>query len=254
MVKQGGEWTDRDWQTALEYVATGSEATSWPSMARSAIGALVSPHARSKNCTSPQQSRARRGQRQHRLPAASEDFRATAGTPVARACRSPSRRARPRVRRRQLPAQGPSADRAAAAAGDEEGRAALDAALGRRRLADSASRNESIVGAVRSFRPRSPASSSRPAQRAGEAIAGRVLRYRVHGFGEGDRGKPRCRGEKAASSSATMRTQHPRSVATAFASAQLIAELTGATLGFLTEAANTVGAHLARARAARRAA
>ncbi len=43
MIKQGGEWHEVDWQTALEYVATGLKDIASNSGANS-IGALVSPH------------------------------------------------------------------------------------------------------------------------------------------------------------------------------------------------------------------
>jgi NADH-quinone oxidoreductase subunit G len=52
MIKQGGEWKDVDWQTALEYVANGikqikaenNEATRGVAGAVSPIGLLASPH------------------------------------------------------------------------------------------------------------------------------------------------------------------------------------------------------------------
>ena len=43
MLKQGGEWKDVDWQTALEYVANGLQQIK-SNHGASAIGALVSPH------------------------------------------------------------------------------------------------------------------------------------------------------------------------------------------------------------------
>ena len=43
MIKQGGEWKEVDWQTALEYVANGMNQISKDHGA-SSIGALVSPH------------------------------------------------------------------------------------------------------------------------------------------------------------------------------------------------------------------
>ena len=43
MIKQGGEWKEVDWQTALEYVANGLNQSSKDHGA-SSIGALVSPH------------------------------------------------------------------------------------------------------------------------------------------------------------------------------------------------------------------
>jgi NADH-quinone oxidoreductase subunit G len=43
MIKQGGEWREVDWQTALEYVANGLNQIS-KDYGASSIGALVSPH------------------------------------------------------------------------------------------------------------------------------------------------------------------------------------------------------------------
>ena len=43
MIKQGGEWKEVDWQTALEYVANGLSQIS-KDYGASSIGALVSPH------------------------------------------------------------------------------------------------------------------------------------------------------------------------------------------------------------------
>jgi NADH-quinone oxidoreductase subunit G len=43
MIKQGGEWKEVDWQTALEYVANGLNQIS-KDYGASSIGALVSPH------------------------------------------------------------------------------------------------------------------------------------------------------------------------------------------------------------------
>ncbi len=44
MIKQGGQWSEVDWQTALEYVANGLQRVRAERGAQ-AIGALVSPHA-----------------------------------------------------------------------------------------------------------------------------------------------------------------------------------------------------------------
>jgi NADH-quinone oxidoreductase subunit G len=43
MIKQGGQWKEADWQTALEYVANGLKQIK-ADMGASAIGALLSPH------------------------------------------------------------------------------------------------------------------------------------------------------------------------------------------------------------------
>jgi NADH-quinone oxidoreductase subunit G len=68
MIKQGGQWREVDWQTALEYVANGLKqikTTAGPKHRR-----LVSPHSTSKSCTWQACSDARPGQRQHRPPPA----------------------------------------------------------------------------------------------------------------------------------------------------------------------------------------
>ena len=43
MIKQGGQWREVDWQTALEYVATGLKQIGQDHGPQS-LGALVSPH------------------------------------------------------------------------------------------------------------------------------------------------------------------------------------------------------------------
>lgn len=43
MIKQGGQWVETDWQTAIEYVANGLRSVKAESGAE-AIGALASPH------------------------------------------------------------------------------------------------------------------------------------------------------------------------------------------------------------------
>ncbi len=112
-------------------------------------------------------TRARAGRRQHRLPAAAERFqrqRPRRGHSVARHARRGPLHARPRARRRQLPAQGSSARRATTAPGREEGHAGLDAAFGRRRLAAA----RRAQGDRRAVAPARRARRHRRRRRAGE--------------------------------------------------------------------------------------
>ncbi len=139
MIRQGGEWIDVDWQTALEFVADALKDVAGEH-GGAALGALVSPHSTLEEMALA--ARLLRGARlrQRRLPAAADRFprrRAGRRHSVAGNADRRARRARPRAGRRQLPAQGPPAARAAAAPGGEEGRAGVAAARGRRRLADA---------------------------------------------------------------------------------------------------------------------
>ena len=150
-----------------------------------------------------------------------------------------------RAGRRQLPAQGSPADRAAAAAGGEEGRAGVDAACGGRRLAAAASRMRSSPHR-RCCRPRWPRSWSRPpaapAQPVPAALAG------IEPVGPRRRRSPRAspRASARRSCSATSPSSIP-DASQLLALAQALAGITGATLGCLTEAANSVGGYVAGA-------
>ena len=222
-------------------------ATSSRSTAARALGTLVSPHATLEEMALAARLARALGRdnidfrlRQTRFPRRRPGRRHS----VARDADRRPQRARPRARRRQLPAQGPSAGRAAAAPGGEEGRAGLAAAFGRRRFADP---RRALVrrAAVACCRARSPRSSSprrrAPASRcrrrspassptaAAQAIAASLLS-----------------GERKAILLGNSAEQHP-DASQLHALAQALAELTGATLGCLTEAANSVGGYVAGA-------
>ena len=165
---------------------------------------------------------------------------------VARHADRRSRRARSRAGRRQLPAQGPSAARAAAAPGGARRRAGLDAAFGRRRLADP----RRAQGDRRAVAAAAGARRDRRRRGAGRRQAGAARRSRASSPSPRRRRSPRacCPASARRSCSATTREQHP-DASQLLALAQALAEITGATLGCLTEAANSVG-RLRRRRAA----
>ena len=151
-----------------------------------ALGTLVSPHSTLEEMALAARLTRALGSDNIDFRLRQTDFRGDgqgAGHPVARHADRRPRRAGPRARHRQLPAQGPPAGRAAAAPGGEEGRADLAAALGRRRFADPRRafvRRRAVAAAARAGRDRrrrgaaarasrcrrrSPASSRRPRRR-----------------------------------------------------------------------------------------
>ncbi len=136
MLKQGGQWQQVDWQTALEYVANGLKQIKADHGAQS-IGTLASPHSTRRRAVPGRRADARPGQREHRLPPAQCRVRSAfegvrwLGTSIA----SLSQLQRALVIGSQ-PAQGPSAVRAAHAPGRAQGRrltADLGRSAGRRR-------------------------------------------------------------------------------------------------------------------------
>ena len=95
MIKQGGAWKQVDWTTALEYVANGLKSIKGDHGAAS-IGALGSAHSTVEELHLLSNCRARPGQRQHRPPPAPQRLRqcsigwpgALAGHEHRRACPS----------------------------------------------------------------------------------------------------------------------------------------------------------------------
>ena len=165
MIKEGGEWKTVDWQTALERVANGLKDVV-AKHGGAALGTLVSPHATLEEMALAARLARALGSDNIDFRLRQTDFRGDgqgAGIPWLGLPIADLERARPRARRRQLPAQGPSAARAAAAPGGAEGRAGFAAALGRRRFADHASRTRSSPRR-RCCRSRSRRSSSPPRQ------------------------------------------------------------------------------------------
>ena len=82
MLKQGGHWQQVDWQTALEYVANGLKQIKADHGAHS-IGTLASPHSTLEELQLAKLD-PRPGQRQHRLPPAQRRVRRGRRHPLAR--------------------------------------------------------------------------------------------------------------------------------------------------------------------------
>jgi NADH-quinone oxidoreductase subunit G len=246
MVKQGGEWKTVDWQTALEFVANGLKDVVGKHGPQ-ALGALVSPHATLEELALA--ARLVRGLKSDNI-----DFRlrqsdfcgdTVAGTapwlgmPVAdlntldRALVVGSflRKDHPLVaqRLRQAAKKGMQVSMLHSVEDDWllpvahksiVSPSQLPAALAGIVVAAALSAGKSSPAALQAIEPSESA----------KAIAASL-----------------ASGKKAAVLIGNYGTQHS-AASQLHALAQLLCELTGATLGFLTEAANTVGAHLALAR------
>ena len=239
--------------TALDVVAQRLEGHR-RAPRRAAIGALVSPHSTLEELALAARLDARRSAATTSTSACgTRDFRDRAsalrwlGMPIA-----DIGTLRPRARRRQLPAQGPSAARAAAAPGGAARAREVDAAaLGRRRLAACRSTHKAIVAAVaaaaRCSRTSSPPWRRQPASRcpAGARRASSASRRRRTSRSR----RASCRASATAILLGNYAEQHPES-SQLHALAQALADMTGATLGFLREAANTRRRRRSRRRAA----
>ncbi len=242
MVKQGGEWKAVDWQTALDFVAQGLTdivARHGPG----AIGALVSPHSTLEELTLA--ARLVRGarQRQHRLPPAPRGFprRGRARASRGSACRSPTSSKLDRVLvvgsflRKDASAAG-----ATPAPGGAQGRRGLDAAFGRRRLAhagDAQGDRASVEDAARARGHRSRAAGASSPSLAGVDADGRR---------QGDRGKPQV-GQEGRGDPRQLRHPACRTSRSSTRSRSSSPTRPAQRSASCTEAANTVGAHLAGA-------
>ena len=127
MIKQGGEWQEVDWQTALEYVAHGLKQHQARARRRR-DRRLSPPRTRPwKNWTCCK--KLMRGLGSENVDFRLRQTRLRAGRPKSRrgwACRSPNcRTLQARVRDRLLPAQGPPAVRDAPARGRQARRQAV---------------------------------------------------------------------------------------------------------------------------------
>jgi NADH-quinone oxidoreductase subunit G len=246
MLKQGGEWRAVDWQTALEFVAGGLTDV----VARhgpQALGALVSPHATLEELALA--ARLMRGLKSDNIDfrLRQSDFRGDTppgtapwlGLPVA-----------------ELNAL----DRALVVGSFLR----KDHPLVAQRLRQAAKKGTrvSMMHSVdddwllRVEHKAIVAPSQMAAELAGVVVAaaqaaGKGLPAALTGIEPSDCAKAIAAsllsGKKAAVLLGNYATQHA-AASQLHALAQLLAELTGATLGFLTDAANTVGAHLAGAR------
>jgi NADH-quinone oxidoreductase subunit G len=140
--------------------------------------------------------------------------------------------------------------RATPAPGRQEGHAGLHAAFGRRRLA--AARRAPVDRRAVAHARGACRHRRRAAQASGAAIPAELADI-VPGDAERAIAASLASGKKTAVLLGNLAVQHT-DAAQLHALAQLLARTTGATLGFLTEAANTVGAYAAAAAAGNRAA
>ncbi len=246
MVKQGGDWKAVDWQTALEFVANGLTDVVARHGAHS-LGALVSPHATLEELALT--ARLVRGLNSDNIDfrLRQSDFRGDAvpgtapwlGMPVAElnaldralVVGSFLRKDHPLVaqRLRQAAKKGTQVSMLHSVDDDwllrVEHKAIvapsqLPAGLAGIVVAAAQASGKSVPAALSGIEPDAPA----------KAIAASLLS-----------------GKKSAILLGNYALQHT-AASQIHALAQLLADVTGATLGFLTDAANTVGAHLAQAR------
>ena len=246
MVKQGGEWKTVDWQTALEFVARGL-ADVVGKHGPQAFGALVSPHATLEE-----------------LALAARLVRGLKGDNIDFRLRQSDFRDDP------LPGSAPwlgmpvadlnALDRALIVGSFLR----KDHPLVAQRLRQAAKKNlqVSMLHSVdddwllRIEHKSIVAPSQLPAAIAGIVVAaaqaaGRTVPAALQDIEAGDSAKAIAASLLSGKKSAILLGNYAQQHAAAsqlHALAQMLAEITGATLGFLTEAANTVGAHLAQAR------
>ena len=195
MIKDDGEWKTVDWPTALDFVATrlcrrSSASTAAPRSARSCRRTR-----RSRKWRSPRSSRARSAPTMSISACGRRDFRGDgqgAGIPWLGMPIADLETLQARAGRRQLPAQGPSARRAAAAAGGEEGRGDLDRCIS---VADDSRIPvaHSLIVPPSSLAARAGRDRRRRRAGGGQAGAAGARRNRAVGRGEGDRREPRLR-------------------------------------------------------------
>jgi NADH-quinone oxidoreductase subunit G len=246
MLKQGGEWKTVDWQTALEYVASGLKDVVAKHGSQS-LGALVSPHATLEELTLAARLVRGLGSDNIDFRLRQSDFRAETkpgtapwlGLPVAdlnaldRALVVGSflRKDHPLVAQRLRQAAKKGTQVAMLHSVDDDWLLRVD--------------HKAIV-----------APSQLPSELAGIVVAaaqagGKSVPAALAGIEPSDNAKAIATsllsGKKNAILLGNYAVQHA-AASQLHALAQLLAELTGATLGFLTDAANTVGAHVARAR------
>ncbi|MGV2289425.1 NADH-quinone oxidoreductase subunit NuoG [Trinickia sp. YCB016] len=243
MIKQGGQWIETDWQTALEYVAKGIKGITADHGAK-ALAALASPHSTVEELFLVKQLAAAIGTPNVDFRLRQADFSATSeGAPwlgvkladlskvdAAFVIGSFLRRDHPLVAARlRQAAKGGAKVHFLNATSDDS----LIPTAKRIAAAPSAWLDElaGVAAAVAQARgvalPEafSSAQASDAAKEVAAALAAGELRVVLLGNGA---------------------VRHPE-FARIYAAAQWIAENTGATLGFATEAANTVGAHVAGA-------
>ncbi len=246
MVKQGGEWKTVDWQTALEFVANGLTDIAGKHGPQ-ALGALVSPHATLEEMALAGRLLRGLGSDNIDFRLRQSDFRSDApagiapwlGLPVAdlnaldRALIVGSflRKDHPLVAQRLRQAAKRGAQVSMLHSVDDDwllhvahkaivAPSQLPAELAGIVVAAAQAKAKSVPAALQGIEPSDSA----------KAIAASLIS-----------------GKRPAILLGNYALQHA-AASQLHALAQLLSQLTGAPLGFLTDAANTVGAHLARAR------
>ncbi|QGZ61046.1 NADH-quinone oxidoreductase subunit NuoG [Paraburkholderia acidisoli] len=243
MIKQGGEWVETDWQTALEYVIKGIKGIA-DEHGEDQIALLASPHSTTEELFLAKQFADAIGTPNVDFRLRQSDFSAPLagapwlGTPIAELSYADSAFVIGSFLRR-------------------------DHALFAARLRQAAKGGAQVTllqaTADGSLIPNAQRIVAAPSAWLDElaAIAAAVAEAKGVAVPEGFAGAQATEAAKALATSLSngerryvllgnAAVQHPE-FSRLHAAAQFIADTTGATLGFLTEAANTVGAHLAGA-------
>ena len=246
MVKQGGEWKTVDWQTALEFVANGLTDIAGKHGPQ-ALGALVSPHATLEEMALAGRLLRGLGSDNIDFRLRQSDFRSDAPAGIA-----------PWL---GLPVADLNALDRALIVGSFLRK---DHALVAQRLRQAAKRGAQVSmlhsvdddWLLHVAHKAIVAPSQLPAELAGIVVAAAQAKAKtvpaaLQGIEPSDSAKAIAAslisGKRPAILLGNYAVQHA-AASQLHALAQLLSQLTGAPLGFLTDAANTVGAHLARAR------
>ena len=246
MVKQGGEWKTVDWQTALEFVANGLTDIA-VKHGPQALGALLSPHATLEEVALAARLMRGLGSDNVDFRLRQSDFRGDAPAGIA-----------PWL---GLPVADLNALDRALIVGSFLRK---DHPLVAQRLRQAAKRGAQVSmlhsvdddWLLHVAHKAIVAPSQLPAELAGIVVAaaqakGKSVPAALQGIEPSDSAKAIAAslisGKRPAILLGNYALQHA-AASQLHALAQLLAQLTGAPLGFLTDAANTVGAHLARAR------
>ena len=246
MVKQGGEWKTVDWQTALEFVANGLTDIA-VKHGPQALGALLSPHATLEEVALAARLMRGLGSDNVDFRLRQSDFRGDAPAGIA-----------PWL---GLPVADLNALDRALIVGSFLRK---DHPLVAQRLRQAAKRGAQVSmlhsvdddWLLHVAHKAIVAPSQLPAELAGIVVAAAQAKARsvpaaLQGIEPSDSAKAIAAslisGKRPAILLGNYALQHA-AASQLHALAQLLAQLTGAPLGFLTDAANTVGAHLARAR------
>ncbi|AOJ81384.1 NADH dehydrogenase [Burkholderia savannae] len=240
MIKQGGEWRDVDWQTALEYVARGLKGIS-DDHGASALATLASPHSTVEELFLLKQLA-------HELKTPNVDFRlrqtdfsAAAqgapwlGMPIADLSDVDAALVVGSFLRRDHPLFAARLRQAAKSGAKLH----LLHATGDDALIPTAQR---IVAAPSAWLDTLAGIAAAVAQARGVALPDALAGVDASAAAQAV-AQSLVNGERRVVLLGNSAVQHPQ-FAQIHAIAQWIADNTGATLGFLTEAANTVGAHL----------